>query len=61
MLVLIVLFYVAGIQAVPPTENFLLGHVADIVEKTLNFFTEDYSAINLDGLFGLRLGQGRYN
>ncbi|KAL3857481.1 hypothetical protein ACJMK2_012149 [Sinanodonta woodiana] len=29
------------------------------LDKMLDFFSEDYSSINLDGLYGLRLGQGQ--
>lgn len=58
MLVLFVVLNVVGIHAVPPTENILLAKVLHTVEKTLDFFTEDYAAINVDGLFGLRVGQG---
>ncbi|KAH3886112.1 UPF0764 protein C16orf89 homolog [Dreissena polymorpha] len=57
--VLSVIFVVAGVGGVPPTENALLVQVLDAVQRTLNFFAEDYSAINVDGLFGLRLGQGQ--
>ena len=27
-------------------------------DKALNFFVSDYSAINVDGLFGIRLAEG---
>lgn len=36
-----------------------LEDVLKAIEKGVNFFSEDYSSINVDGLFGLRLGQGQ--
>ena len=36
-----------------------LEDVLKAIEKGVNFFSEDYSSINVDGLFGLRLGQGK--
>jgi len=59
MLVIFFLLNAVGSLAVPPTENVLLAKVLGTVEKTLNFFAEDYSSINVDGLFGLRIGQGK--
>lgn len=55
---ILLLISLAGVDAVPPTESALLAQVIETVEKTLDFFAEDYSAINVDGLFGLRIGQG---
>lgn len=37
----------------------LLEKTVAAVELGLSFFSQDYSAINLDGLFGMRLGQGQ--
>lgn len=37
----------------------LLDKVLDAVKLGLGFFAQDYSSINVDGLFGLRLGQGQ--
>ena len=42
-----------------PTSEVEIGEVLKVVESGLKFFSEDYSSINVDGLFGLRLGQGR--
>lgn len=60
MVILFLLLNIVGTNAVPPTENVLLAKVTEMVEKTLDFFADDYSAINLDGLFGLRVGQGTF-
>ena len=63
MRILILTFLFAGGFAVgswvPPVDNVLF-EVLHSVEKALEFFSDDYSAINVDGLFGLRLGQGNY-
>ncbi|KAL4223432.1 hypothetical protein ACF0H5_016903 [Mactra antiquata] len=50
-----------GSLAIPTRTSYtdILKEVLKVVEKELDFFTEDYSAINVDGLFGLRLGQGQ--
>lgn len=56
LLILTLLF--AGGTTVP-TVDTVLKEVLHTVEKALAFFAEDYSAINVDGLFGLRLGQGQ--
>lgn len=37
----------------------LLSETISILERALLFFSSDYSSINVDGLFGLRLGQGQ--
>jgi len=58
MLAVLLLTLAGAALAVPPTENGLLLRVIQAVDKALHFFAEDYSAINVDGLFGLRLGQG---
>lgn len=36
----------------------LLDDTFSAVEGLLKFFSSDYSSINVDGLFGLRIGQG---
>ena len=36
----------------------LLQKTMDAVELGLSFFSQDYSSINVDGLFGMRVGQG---
>ncbi|XP_052802725.1 UPF0764 protein C16orf89 homolog [Mya arenaria] len=59
MLAFLTLTLLGGVLTVPPTENVLLTRVVNAVKHTLDFFAEDYSAINVDGLFGLRLGQGQ--
>lgn len=38
--------------------NGLLDRVLDNLEKQSKFFSSDYSDINVDGLFGLRMAQG---
>lgn len=38
--------------------NDLLGKVLDNLEKQIAFFSADFSDINVDGLFGLRMAQG---
>lgn len=58
LVAILLLISLVGVDAVPPTESALLAEVIETVEKTLEFFAEDYSAINVDGLFGLRIGQG---
>ncbi|KAK7089017.1 hypothetical protein V1264_025052 [Littorina saxatilis] len=35
----------------------LLERMTDAVERGLRFFAQDYSSINVDGLFGMRVGQ----
>jgi hypothetical protein len=37
----------------------LLSDTISTLDKALTFFSSDYSSINVDGLFGLRLGQGK--
>ena len=37
----------------------LLSDTISTLDKALTFFSSDYSSINVDGLFGLRLGQGQ--
>nr|XP_022336466.1 UPF0764 protein C16orf89 homolog [Crassostrea virginica] len=39
--------------------NDLLGKVLDNLEKQIAFFSADFSDINVDGLFGLRMAQGQ--
>ncbi|KAK3587085.1 hypothetical protein CHS0354_014960, partial [Potamilus streckersoni] len=39
-------------------DDLLARNVYLALDKMLDFFRKDYSSINLDGLFGLRLGQG---
>ncbi|KAK3581739.1 hypothetical protein CHS0354_000124 [Potamilus streckersoni] len=46
-------------SSVPKVDTQLVQNVYLALEKMLNFFGQDYSSINLDGLFGLRLGQGQ--
>lgn len=36
----------------------LFGKVLYNLEKQIDFFASDYSDINVDGLFGLRMAQG---
>ncbi|KAK3085139.1 hypothetical protein FSP39_024974 [Pinctada imbricata] len=43
----------------PLDRDELLQNVLQVVSKGLQFFSSDYSDINVDGLFGLRLGQGQ--
>ena len=38
----------------------VIENTISAVENALRFFSEDYSSINVDGLFGLRLGQGKF-
>lgn len=40
--------------------NGLLDRVLDNLEKQSKFFSSDYSDINVDGLFGLRMAQGAW-
>ncbi|XP_067681984.1 UPF0764 protein C16orf89 homolog [Haliotis asinina] len=42
-----------------PTKESLLPRVIDAVDRAIKFFSSDYSSINVDGLFGLRIGQGQ--
>lgn len=49
---------VVGNAFVPPA-NPLIHKVLETTQKLLDFFSEDYSNINVDGLFGLRIGQGQ--
>ncbi|CAL1543032.1 unnamed protein product [Lymnaea stagnalis] len=42
----------------PDVARQLLGKVSGAVRKAIHFFGEDYSSINVDGLFGIRLCQG---
>lgn len=56
-LLVLTLLFVGG--AAIPTVDPVLKEVLHAVEKGLEFFSDDYSAINVDGLFGLRLGQGK--
>ncbi|GFR64067.1 hypothetical protein ElyMa_003622100 [Elysia marginata] len=37
----------------------LLQDVLFALEKVLDFFVSDFSAINVDGLFGIRLAEGK--
>lgn len=56
-------FYVlcAGILGAHlPASEVAIEDVMEDIESGLKFFNEDYSSINVDGLFGLRLGQGNH-
>lgn len=44
-----------------PTKEKLLPRVIDAVDRAIKFFSSDYSSINVDGLFGLRIGQGKWH
>lgn len=57
IILLLLIPFVCG--APSATSKTLLSHVISAVEKVLGFFNKDYSDINVDGLFGLRLGQGQ--
>ena len=58
-LTLACLLYAGVFGARLPTLDVEIGDVFKVIESGLKFFSEDYSSINVDGLFGLRLGQGR--
>ncbi|XP_071093858.1 UPF0764 protein C16orf89 homolog [Haliotis cracherodii] len=53
--------FVIGLTIVngAPTKEKLLPRVIDAVDRAIKFFSSDYSSINVDGLFGLRIGQGQ--
>lgn len=59
--VVLLLFAFWGDVASVPSDSDarLLSRVIEAVQKGLEFFSEDYSDINVDGLFGLRIGQGK--
>ncbi|XP_025091335.1 UPF0764 protein C16orf89 homolog [Pomacea canaliculata] len=59
--VVLLLFAFWGDVASVPSDSDarLLSRVIEAVQKGLEFFSEDYSDINVDGLFGLRIGQGQ--
>ena len=40
------------------SNTHLLDDVMTGLENVVNFFSEDYSSVNVDGLFGLRITQG---
>ena len=48
-----------GGQEEAKDEQQLLGRLVEAVERGLAFFSQDYSSINVDGLFGMRVGQGQ--
>ncbi|XP_060076294.1 UPF0764 protein C16orf89 homolog [Ylistrum balloti] len=58
----IIILYVS-ITLVPATpstgDRSLLKWSLDVTEGLLDFFSADYSSINVDGLFGLRVGEGK--
>lgn len=41
------------------TSGNLIPKLINAIEKAANFFQDDYENINVDGLFGLQLGQGQ--
>lgn len=41
------------------TSGNLIPKLINAIEKAANFFQADYENINVDGLFGLQLGQGK--
>ena len=41
------------------TSEKLIPKLLNAVEKAVDFFQDDYEDINVDGLFGLQLGQGK--
>ncbi|KAJ8312684.1 hypothetical protein KUTeg_010057, partial [Tegillarca granosa] len=51
--------FINGAPPPPTTNPPLIDDIITSVDKILHFFSEDYSDINVDGLFGLRLGQGQ--
>ena len=53
------LLYAGVFGARLPKLDVEIGDVFKAIENGVKFFSEDYSSINVDGLFGLRLGQGR--
>ncbi|XP_053375176.1 UPF0764 protein C16orf89 homolog isoform X2 [Mercenaria mercenaria] len=55
--VILTLLFIGGFAG--GSSHTVVYEVLHSVEKALDFFADDYSAINVDGLFGLRLGQGQ--
>ncbi|XP_069134715.1 UPF0764 protein C16orf89 homolog [Argopecten irradians] len=52
--------FVPLVISAPPTDDHsLLQRSLEATEGLLDFFSEDYSSINVDGLFGLRVGEGQ--
>jgi len=43
----------------PDDNSQMMVKMMAAVESGIKFFSQDYSAVNVDGLFGLRLGQGQ--
>ncbi len=56
---IIVVAILTIVHGAPSAEN-LLPRVLDAVDRAIKFFSSDYSKINVDGLFGLRIGQGKF-
>ncbi|XP_071180853.1 UPF0764 protein C16orf89 homolog [Mytilus edulis] len=54
---LVVTILPALVVSLPTTD--LLKETLSTVDRALTFFSSDYSSINVDGLFGLRIGQGQ--